>query len=258
MLDQTTTQNSQAAEPADATQAHRTAGKPILVVLHQLQSTPAHVGRSLQLMGHRLDIRRPRFGDPLPETLEHHDGAVIFGGPQSANDPDDFIKIETDWISVPLREHKPFLGICLGAQMFARLLGAEVRTDAHDRVGIGYHPVQPLAPAIGGIDWPTTVYQWHREGFDMPTDAELLVRSDTAFENQAFRYGSGTAIQFHPEITFLQVCRWSGKSPGRLAEPCAQDRPSQLLGHITYAPAVHRWREAFLSDWLRSGQSTSS
>ena len=225
--------------------------KPILVVLHQPQSTPSHVGLTLQNMGHKLDIRRPRFGDPLPETMEHHDGAVIFGGPQSANDPDDFIKAETDWIEVPLRENKPFLGLCLGAQMFARLLGAKVSFDDGDRVGIGYHPVEPLVPAINGIEWPSTVYQWHREGFELPTGAELLVRADTAFEIQAFQYGSGTAIQFHPEISYLQVCRWSGNSPHRLAMPCAQDRVTQLRNHLAYAPTVHRWREAFLRNWVR-------
>lgn len=226
--------------------------KPILIVLHQAHSTPSHVGLTLQNMGHTLDIRRPRFGDPLPETLEHHDGAVIFGGPQSANDPDDYIKREIDWIDVPLRENKPFLGICLGAQMFARLLSAKVSSDDQDRVGIGYHPVEPLVPVIDGLDWPTTVYQWHREGFTLPSGAQLLVRANGAFENQAFRYGSGIAIQFHPEISYLQVCRWSGNSTERLAQPCAQDRVSQLRNHIAFAPAVHRWRDAFLKGWTKS------
>ena len=75
----------------------------------------------------RLDIRRPRFGDPLPETLADHAGAVIFGGPMSANDGDDYIRVETDWVTVPLREAAPLLGLCLGAQMIARHLGAPVR-----------------------------------------------------------------------------------------------------------------------------------
>ena len=75
-------------------------------------------------LGYPLDIRRPRFGDPLPETMDDHAGAVIFGGPQSANDNDDFVRREIDWIGVPLRDKKPFLGICLGAQMMARHLGA--------------------------------------------------------------------------------------------------------------------------------------
>src|SRR4051794_3142521 len=91
--------------------------RPVLVVLHQETSTPGRVGNALRLLGHRLDVRRPRFGDPLPPTLDDHAGAVIFGGPMSANDPDDYVRREIDWISVPLKEDRPFLGICLGAQM---------------------------------------------------------------------------------------------------------------------------------------------
>src|SRR3979409_2802124 len=97
---------------------------PVLIVLHQETSTPGRVGNALRALGHGLDIRRPRFGDPLPETLDGHAGAVIFGGPMSANDPDDFVRREIDWIAVPLREQRPFLGICLGAQMLAMQLGA--------------------------------------------------------------------------------------------------------------------------------------
>src|SRR5271169_722255 len=92
---------------------------PVLIVLHQETSTPGRVGNALRALGYRLDLRRPRFGDVLPEALEHHAGAVIFGGPMSANDPDEFIRREIDWIAVPLLEQRPFLGICLGAQMLA-------------------------------------------------------------------------------------------------------------------------------------------
>src|SRR6267154_3878847 len=92
---------------------------PVLIVLHQEASTPGRVGNALRALGHRLDIRRPRFGDSLPETLDGHAGAVIFGGPMSANDPDEFVRQEIDWIAVPLAEQRPFLGICLGAQMLA-------------------------------------------------------------------------------------------------------------------------------------------
>ena len=65
---------------------------PVLIVLHQETSTPGRVGNALRALGHPLDIRRPRFGDPLPDTLDRHAGAVIFGGPMSANDPDPFVR----------------------------------------------------------------------------------------------------------------------------------------------------------------------
>src|SRR3712207_9262089 len=109
---------------------------PILVILHQEHSTPGRVGRLLLERSYPLDIRRPRLGDPLPETLAAHAGAVIFGGPMSANDPDDFLKTEIDWIGVPLKENKPYLGLCLGAQMMAKHLGARVRPHPEDRKSV--------------------------------------------------------------------------------------------------------------------------
>ena len=63
--------------------------KNVLVILHQEHSTPGRVAHRLIERGFRLDARRPRFGDPLPATMEEHDGVIVFGGPQSANDSDD-------------------------------------------------------------------------------------------------------------------------------------------------------------------------
>ncbi|HEY0441613.1 MAG TPA: glutamine amidotransferase, partial [Xanthobacteraceae bacterium] len=83
--------------------------RPVLIVLHQEISTPGRVGHALTRLGVPMDIRRPRFGDPLPETLDRHAGAVVFGGPMSANDEDDFVKREIDWMSVPLAEQRPLL-----------------------------------------------------------------------------------------------------------------------------------------------------
>src|SRR5256885_1202758 len=115
----------------------------VLIVLHQEQSTPGRVGYALRQRGYELDIRRPRFGDALPQTMAEHAGAVIFGGPQSANDPDDFIKTEIEWIGVPLKEGKPYLGICLGAQMLAKQLGERVFTHPEGKAEVGYYPVRP-------------------------------------------------------------------------------------------------------------------
>jgi len=70
--------------------------KPVLLILHQEHSSAGRVGQTLAKLGYPLDIRRPRFGDPLPETMDEHAGAAIFGGPQSANDSEDFVRREID------------------------------------------------------------------------------------------------------------------------------------------------------------------
>src|ERR1700693_691495 len=136
---------------------------PILIVMHQETSTPGRVGHALPKRGYALDMRRPRFGDPLPDTLGEHAAAVIFGGPMSANDADDFIRREIDWIAVPLRDDKPFLGICLGAQVCARPPGGGFCLHPAGRAEIGYYPIRPTAAGLALVDsWPEQVYQWHR------------------------------------------------------------------------------------------------
>ena len=98
--------------------------RPVLIVLHGEQSQPGRVGNALRKLGFALDIRRPRFGECLPTTMDDHSGVVIFGGPMSANDSDDYIKREIDWIGVPLREQRPFFGVCL--LMFIALIATIV------------------------------------------------------------------------------------------------------------------------------------
>jgi GMP synthase (glutamine-hydrolysing) len=236
---------------------------PVLVILHQEHSTPGRVGRLLAERGHRLDIRRPCLGDPLPETLARHAGAVIFGGPMSANDGHDFIRREIDWLAVPLKEEKPFLGLCLGAQMLAKHLGAAVWEHPTGRAEIGYFPLTPTpaglaAAARWGTRWPSHVYHWHREGFDCPSGAETLATGDD-FPTQAISVGPAAyGLQFHPEVTHAMICRWTVRAAERLSLPGAQDRTRQIEGRFLHDPHVVRWLETFLDHWVRGKPENAS
>jgi GMP synthase (glutamine-hydrolysing) len=224
--------------------------KPILTVLHRDNSTPGRIGHALKERGHPLDIRHPCLGDPLPETLAEHAGAIIFGGPASANDVDEFVRRETDWIAVPLKEEKPFLGICLGAQMLARHLGGRVYPHADGHAEIGYYPIRPTASGRAVCDpWPEQVYQWHREGFDLPSGAELLAEGDT-FPVQAFRAGCAYGLQFHPEVTHATICRWTVRGHERTFLPGAKRRAEHFADRAVYDPAGRAWLAAFLNHWL--------
>jgi len=226
---------------------------PVLLILHQEQSTPGRVGNALRDRGYPLDIRRPRFGDSLPTTLAGHAGAVIFGGPQSANDPDDFIKAEIDFIGVPLRENKPYLGICLGAQMMAKHFGERVCFHPEGKAEVGYYPVRPTAAGRAICDfWPEQMYQWHREGFDLPRGTELLAEGDI-FKNQAFRAGTGFAIQFHPEVTHAMMCRWTTRGAARMDMPGAKKRAEHFADRPVYDHGIRAWLSSFLDRWLAQG-----
>jgi GMP synthase (glutamine-hydrolysing) len=229
------------------------------MVLHQEHSTPGRLGRLLKDRGHALDLRRPRFGDPLPTTLAQHAGAVVFGGPMSANDEEEYIRLEIDWLGVALREEKPLLGLCLGAQMLARHLGARVYTHPQGRAEIGYYPLVPTAEGSAlardvGVPWPGHVYHWHREGFDCPPCSKTLATGDD-FPTQAIRVGrSAYGLQFHPEVTHAMMCCWTVRGHERLSLPGAQDRSRQIEGRFMHDPAVRIWLDAFLDHWLAAGE----
>jgi GMP synthase (glutamine-hydrolysing) len=152
--------------------------KRILIVLHQETSTPGRVGLKLQQKGYELDIRRPALGCDLPADARHYAGAIIFGGPMSANDDTehDYIRKEIDWISTPLAQGVPYLGICLGGQMLARQLGGRVYGHPDERAEIGYYDISPTSHGEAFGPWPERVYQWHREGFDLVDGAISLAR----------------------------------------------------------------------------------
>lgn len=138
--------------------------------------------------------------------------ALIFmGGPMSANDDLLYIRQELDLIGDAVSLGKPILGVCLGAQLIAKALGARVYPNAVRE--IGWFPVHWTGaaardPLLRGLTAPETVFHWHGETFDLPAGAELLASSD-ACRQQAYRVGENIyGLQFHLEVTPEMVADW--------------------------------------------------
>ncbi len=229
----------------------------VLIVVHGAHSTPGRVGEHLEARGCTLERRCTNLFDPLPDDLSDYAAAIVFGGPQSANDDDrPAIRMELDWLeTVALPSATPLLGICLGAQMIARVLGAKVGRHPEGLVEIGYHPIYPTPSGQSHFDGPTMFYQWHKETFAIPAGAVHLAHND-AFDAQMFSYQDRVfGIEFHPEMTRTMIERWSGSERGSAMITLlgAQPREAQLESYDRFAPMTDRWLDRFLDRWLSSG-----
>ena len=156
-------------------------------------------------------------GQPL--SLDGHSGLIVMGGPQSANDPLPELAAELNLISRAIEAQFPVLGICLGAQLIAKALGARVYPNGAKEIGwapVFFTSAAQSDPVFSGLPSPTMFFHWHGETFDLPkgalpAGAEWLAYSNQC-RHQAFRYRkNGYGIQFHPEITPEMIAYWSAQ-----------------------------------------------
>lgn len=228
--------------------------KKILIISHG-QKRDCTVGPLLTEKGYLPEWRHTALGDPLPETAEDYWGAVVLGGKQSANDAAylGYLKEELCWIDRFLRLERPLLGICLGSQLIARVLGARVGRDPEGHVEIGYFPLYPTASGSTLFQGLAQVYHWHEEGWELPRGCTLLATGDR-FANQAFSIGGyAYGFQFHPEISLQTLQRWSQQAADHLHRPGAHSPDRQLTDSTQYLATLQRWFSDFLDHWLAKG-----
>lgn len=227
----------------------------ILIIVHQAHSTSGRVGHWLRQNGYALDVRCPAIGTPLPPSLAPYAGVIVCGGPMSANDHEPYLSEEIDCIERTLLANIPYLGICLGAQLLCRALGGTVAKHPGGEVEIGYYPIRPTSAGLDiaariGAAWPGHVYHWHHEGADLPSGTRCLAMGST-FPNQAFCAGdSAFGIQFHPEVTYATMCRWTTTSVDKMNHPGARMPPDHLAGWYQHDRDVNLWMGAFLAGWI--------
>ena len=223
--------------------------KTALIILHQRRSSIGDVGFKLKQRGYKIDVRKPTLGEKLPNNMDHHDVAIIYGGPMSINDNNDAIKRETNWISVVLESKKPFLGICLGAQMLANNLGGTVQRAADRSHEIGFFEIIPNLDGLKIFQQQKTFFQWHNEGFTVPKSCEVLAYG-SKFHQQAFRHQNAYGIQFHPEVNLKIHLAWLYFAAYKLKESGAQNRIKQLNLRIKHGKKINLWLDHFLDNYL--------
>lgn len=179
-------------------------------VLHERLGTFEAVFKEAGFSIATLDASNPRAKWP---AVSEFDALVVMGGPMGAYEQDryPFLKKETALIRQALKKERPILGVCLGAQLLASVLGAGVAKN-HTKE-IGWYPLmrEPGAdndPLCEAFDQTETVFQWHGDTFSLPKGVVRLFSSPLCQE-QAFRYrGNVYGLQFHVEVTEAMIRAW--------------------------------------------------
>lgn len=220
----------------------RTARGPVRTRVLVLQNCPQEgiglYGRRLSELGIAHETVQVHAGEAIP-PLERCDAVIVGGTPVSVSCIHDHLYLmrEARWLKKALDLGKPVLGICFGAQLLARMLGAEVRKNPV--MEIGACPVRLTAagesdPLFQGFPKAFPVFHWHSEAFDIPPWG---LRLATGWEcpNQGFRMGSAVGVQFHLEVTADEAGRWArsyagellaaGKNRALVARECREHEP---------------------------------
>jgi len=186
---------------------------PLAFVLQHIRCEPPGLfGGPLHDRGYVVETVELDEGARLPDWREA--GLVLaMGGPMGAYDEaaHPWLAAEKRWIAAAVRAGTPFFGVCLGAQLLAASLGAEVRPG--DTPEVGVLPVEVTAagrsdPVFGVLGGRFPALQWHGDTFAIPAGAVHLARS-AAYPGQAFRFGAAAyGVQFHVEVTDAMLAEW--------------------------------------------------
>ena len=177
---------------------------------HLPNEGPGHVAEWLAAHGHTVTYTRLFEAQPVFPSLADFDGLLVLGGAMSVHDEAAFpwLRDEKAFLQDVLRAGKVTLAICLGAQLVAQALGAEVRPNPEPEIGFWTVRFSSKAlehPLLRG--WPdkAAVLHWHADTFSVPPGA-VRVGMSAGCATQGFVWGDGIiGLQFHPEMTAAMV-----------------------------------------------------
>lgn len=182
-----------------------------MVVQHVGHEPLGTLNPMLKAAGFR--IRYVNFGrepDKAP-SLEGYRGLIVLGGPMGVYEADKYphLKHEMTMIEDALKRNLPVLGICLGSQLLAHVLGGKVTKGKTMEIGwLDILRTFEKDSLFGGYEKTEKVFQLHQDTFSIPKDCVQLAKSEL-YEGQAFRYGEKAyGMQFHLEVDKAMVLRW--------------------------------------------------
>ena len=189
---------------------------PVLILQHLHADGPAYLGSWLVEQGIAYEVFNAEAGQVFPSRIDGYRALAVLGGEMSANDPLPSLRRAEALIREAMARGTPVLGLCLGAQLMARSLGASV--SASPAPEVGWHAVT-VSDDEHARHWfrevrSPTVFQWHYEAFALPSGAKRLA-SSAACANQAFAVGPHLGLQFHVEVDMPKLLAWTHANDAR-------------------------------------------
>lgn len=227
----------------------------VLMVCHKTNIDGGIFYDYLRQMGAEIDLYMA-YKDPLSDIdPSEHDLAIFMGGPMGVYQADIFpyLNNEISYIQKRLKAKKPYLGICLGAQLLAQALGSQVRPGEKGKE-IGWHSVTiskeaqktPLRFFDSSV---TSIMQWHGDTFDVPQRTELLA-SSRLYESQIIQHGTNAlGFQFHPEVNEDIIEMWMTMGFSELQQ-AGLNVPALRQQCYTNLPIMKKQTESFFKEWL--------
>ena len=226
------------------------AADKVIIFKHSRTWSDDRCSNLLLEKGYEVDWCYPQENNPLPEPQAYR-AAVMFGCRDSVNDNEPWIHEELRWVENCLKADCPYLGICFGGQILAKVLGARVSKHQDDLTEIGFTDIRPTDTSDCQA-MPAKLFQWHNEGFDLPCGSTLLCSSER-FSNQGFLYSDKYyGLQFHPEVNQPIIAQWLSQNDDFDAEGLDANSRQQ---HLNYAKqhddSITQWFSGFIDNWLK-------
>jgi len=207
---------------------------------------------------HRLSVTRFHENDSLP-PMDVFDWLIVLGGPMNVYEEDKYFWLtdEKRFIEKAVRQGKRVLGICLGAQLIAAVLGARVRRNPEKE--IGWFPVERVetrreTELFESLPRTFLAFHWHGDTFDLPAGAVHTARSEGC-DCQAFIYTDRVvALQFHLETTRESVEKLIHHCAGDMTEGKFVQRPEEMIASDERFDEAHRLMEVLLGQMERNGE----
>lgn len=179
-------------------------------VAHEILGTLNPLVKSRGLRARYVNFDRDPKANP---SVQKYNGLIVLGGHMGVYEADKYthIKVEMQLIEEALKKGIPVLGICLGAQILAHVLGADVRKSPEKEIGwydIELTPEGQKDKLFDHFQKTERIFQMHGDTFDIPKSAVHLASSKVC-PGQAFRYGDKVyGLQFHLEVDKAMIHRW--------------------------------------------------